>query len=61
MDNNKCGQDCSGNFGILIYFLKNKYYKKYYVFVLIPDMEIWGCFRLSAAADYDLPNALVEV
>jgi hypothetical protein len=24
-------------------------------------MEIWGCFRLSAAADYDLPNALVEV
>jgi hypothetical protein len=28
-----------------------------------PDARcgIWGCFRLSAAADYDLPHALAGV
>jgi hypothetical protein len=29
-----------------------------HVFVLIPDVGIWGCFK---AADYDLPHVLAEV
>jgi hypothetical protein len=31
-----------------------------YVFVLIPGIGMWGCFRLSTAADYSLPHARAE-
>ena len=30
------------------------------VFILIPGVGIWGCFRLTTAADCALPRALAE-
>jgi hypothetical protein len=32
-----------------------------FCFCFNPRCGIWGCFRLSTAADYDLPYALAEV
>jgi hypothetical protein len=31
------------------------------VFVFMPGVGKWGCFGLTAADDYDLPQALTEV
>jgi hypothetical protein len=32
-----------------------------YVFVLIPGVGLWDCYRSSTAADYNLPHALAGV
>jgi hypothetical protein len=51
---------CSDNFGVLM-SLKNTIILWECAFTLILGLGILGCFRLTAAADYDLPHALVRV
>jgi hypothetical protein len=46
------------NFGVLASLKKYTEILQEYVFILIPGVGIWGCCRLSTAADYDLPRAL---
>lgn len=40
------------NSGILVSFKSTEIKER--VFVLIPDVGMWGCFELSEAADCDL-------
>lgn len=48
---------CSENSGILVSLGKHRNSVRI-CFVLISDVEMWGCFT---AVDYDLPCALAEV
>ena len=49
---------CSDNFEM---FVSKKKKKLKICFCFNPRCGIWGCLRLSTAADYDLPRALAGV
>ena len=53
---------CSENFGYLVSLKKKKHRNVIRLcFCFNPRYRIWDCFRLSTAADYDLPHALAGV